>query len=806
MRLGLTWRLKLHSQLESRLRMTTYFPHMIARAAGHVLIYLLVSGAIPAAAQEHALTGRVLDATGAVIPGVTVTASSGSERRSVTTDREGRFTFGTLVPGTYEIQAELFGFSPAIARGVPVPSSAESPQLQLRLEAASVSESVTITGTRGATPIAALPTSVTVLGRESLDEQAALSRNLHTILGKTLPGFGLSRESESNFGQNLRGRGMLVLLDGVPQNFELRQGALDELSRIDLSRIERVEVVRGASAAYGSEAAGGIINIITKSGTRATPSLNTEIGTSFSATHAGDSGSFRLFQDIGGVTGRTSYFAAGGVDTTGSAFDADGNRIPEIFPVGLAQTTAVDIGGRVGTTIAPQQQLGASAHWYSARKDQAFGSVDGVPHEQTARAVELPVGIGFPEDLGFPAERPYKRQGTYTVSYDHAGVAGSQVSAQLLHLHYNRLNDYFAFGGGQLNPQFRKTGARVDVQTPLPRAGGASLTWGADYVLYRHEEPTNTGLAWTPPLDQQSLAGFVQASVPVGRVTLRGGLRYEDFTVEIDDFQQNPAFGARTVHGGTLDYDATTFNVGGVVSASSAVQLFAGFSQGFSITQVGRLLVNTPLASVAEARPEPSKVDNYEVGVRANVGRMQMTAAGYYATSELGTSLVSRGIGPPEVIRAPERTFGFEATLDVQPATAWRVGGTGSWQEGEQDPDFNGTYTPMPGWRIAPVKISGYVEHDTLARWRNRLQLTHSGSRDEFPGSTSFGEGRVENVTLVDFVTAIRFTRGTLNIGIENLANTTYVPPINQSFNDGFNYIAGRGRTISVNFALPWAP
>ena len=779
----------------------------IARVMRFVVLFLVMFGAAPAIAQQPVVRGRVVDATGAVVPGVTVTArstSSALERQSVITDREGRFTFATLPPGTYDFDAELSGFSPAVTRGIAVAANAESQQLELRLDAAGVSESVTITGTRRATPIAALPTSVTVLGRESLDEQAALSRNLHTILGKTLPGFGLSRESESNFGQNLRGRGMLVLLDGVPQNFELRQGALDELSRIDVSRIERIEVVRGASAAFGSEAAGGIINIITKSGTGAGPSLNTEIGTTFSAAHAGDSGSFRLFQDIGGVRGRTSYFTAGGVDTTGSAFDADGDRIPEIFPVGLAQTTAVDVGGRVNVGIALQQQLGASAHWYSARKDQAYGSVDGIPNLQTARAVELPVGIGSPADLGFSAERPYKRQGTYTFSYDHAAVAGSQVSAQLLHLHYHRLNDYFAFGGGQLNPAFRKTGARVDVQTPLRGAGGASLTWGTDYVFYRHEEPTNTGLTWTPPLDQQSLAGFVQASVPVGRVTLRGGLRYEDFTVGIDDFAQNPAFGGRSVRGGTLDYDATTFNVGSVVSATDALQIFAGFSQGFSITQVGRLLVNTPLASVAEARPQPSEVDNYEVGVRASSERAQATAAGYYATSELGTSLVSRGIGPPEVIRAPERTFGFEVTLDVQPASAWRTGGTASWQEGEQDPDFNGTYTPLPGWRIAPVKVSGYVEHDTRARWRNRLQITYSGSRDEFPGSTAFGEGPVDDVTLVDFVTAIRFGRGTLNVGIENLANTFYVPPINQSFNDGFNYIAGRGRTISVNFAVAW--
>ncbi|NUR55197.1 MAG: TonB-dependent receptor [Acidobacteria bacterium] len=110
----------------------------------------------------------------------------------------------------------------------------------------------------------------------------------------------------------------------------------------------------------------------------------------------------------------------------------------------------------------------------------------------------------------------------------------------------------------------------------------------------------------------------------------------------------------------------------------------------------------------------------------------------------------------------------------------------------------------MSRLRIAPVKISGYVEHHPVPRWRNRLQITYSGSRDEFGASTAFGEGRVESLTLIDFVTAIRFPRGTLTVGIENLANAAYVPPINQAFNDGFNYIAGRGRTIRVNVALPW--
>lgn len=770
-----------------------------------LLALCLGGGRATTAAQQNAvLSGTVVDAVGGVLAGVTITITeekSGS-RATTTSDQKGRFAFSSLPAGRYRLEGQLAGFATAMLQDVEIPSSR---RVELVMGPGALREAVTVTATRTATPIAAVPASVTVLTRETLEQQGAVTRNLHTILAKTVPGFGLSRETESNFGQNLRGRGMLVLLDGVPQNFELRQGALDELSRIDLSRIDSVEVVRGASAAYGSEATGGIINIITKSGRASAPTLRSDMGTTFSGTHAGDSGTFRLAQDIGGANGRADYFASGALETNGSVFDAEGDRIPEIFPVGVSETTSVDLGGRVGVRATEQQRLSFSLHMYRARRDITFGSTDGIFGVQKARAIRLPVGIGDPADAGFPAERPYKQQGTYRVDYRHVDVAGSQLSAQVLHLRYRRMNDYFSFGGGQLNPRFRKTGARLDLQTPLRLTDGAALTWGTDYVFYHHHEPVNTGFTWTPPLDQQSLAGFAQASIPLGRrVTVRGGIRYEDFTVDIDDFQQNPAFGSRNVSGGTLDYDASTVNIGGIVAVVEDVQLFAGFNQGFSITQVGRLLVNTRLASVAEARPEPAKVDSYEVGIRGGWPQTQFSLAGFYATSDLGTSLVVRGIGPPEVIRAPERTFGVEATIDLQQFPLWRWGGAASWQDGEHDPEFDGIFTPMPGWRIAPVKLTGYAEHMTLRSWQNRVQVTYSGNRDEFPGSDAFGEGPVKDVTLVDFVTSVRLPQGTITAGVENLLNAFYFPPINQAFNDDFNYIAGRGRSVSVNYAIQW--
>src|SRR3546814_2666774 len=67
----------------------------------------------------------------------------------------------------------------------------------------------------------------------------------------------------SSFGESLRGRQPLYMVDGVPQSTPLRDGARDAHT-IDPAMIERIEVIHGANALQGIGASGGIINIITK--------------------------------------------------------------------------------------------------------------------------------------------------------------------------------------------------------------------------------------------------------------------------------------------------------------------------------------------------------------------------------------------------------------------------------------------------------------------------------------------------------------------------------------------------------------
>lgn len=75
-----------------------------------------------------------------------------------------------------------------------------------------------ITATRTAENPEQVPRSVTVVTRDQIEEQTSLSRNLGDILGQLVPGLAPPTQSLSEFGQSLRGRNPLVLIDGVPQS------------------------------------------------------------------------------------------------------------------------------------------------------------------------------------------------------------------------------------------------------------------------------------------------------------------------------------------------------------------------------------------------------------------------------------------------------------------------------------------------------------------------------------------------------------------------------------------------------------
>ena len=142
-----------------------------------------------------------------------------------------------------------------------------SPGLLLADAEEAALEEIVVTTTAGLQiPVSSIPGAVQILDREDLDIQNAISQDLADTLANLLPGYSPSNQLASNFGQTFRGKKAVVLIDGVLQTTPIRN-ASREFRTISQEAIERVEVIKGASALYGNGYAGGVINIVTKQAT-----------------------------------------------------------------------------------------------------------------------------------------------------------------------------------------------------------------------------------------------------------------------------------------------------------------------------------------------------------------------------------------------------------------------------------------------------------------------------------------------------------------------------------------------------------
>ena len=133
----------------------------------------------------------------------------------------------------------------------------DQPQTAHRLD------EVFVTATKYETSTKEVPASVTVIKREDLEAQNFPNNDVADAL-RSVAGITL-RRAYAPFPAylNIRGGtsdGTVVLVNGVPTNWEISQA-------IPVDNIERVEILRGpASALYGANAIGGVVNIITKEG------------------------------------------------------------------------------------------------------------------------------------------------------------------------------------------------------------------------------------------------------------------------------------------------------------------------------------------------------------------------------------------------------------------------------------------------------------------------------------------------------------------------------------------------------------
>jgi iron complex outermembrane receptor protein len=643
---------------------------------------------------------------------------------------------------------------------------------------------------RTETPVDETSRSVTVVDRQTVQEQRRVDNNIGDILSKQVPGFSQSTEANTDFGQTLRGRTFLTLIDGVPQSTPLRDGRRS-LNSIGPEAIEQIEVIRGGTAMYGFGATGGLVNIITRRPEDGEFNLEVGAGLSFSTEHTDDSLNWETNLNASGRTGKLDYVFSGSFLRRGGRFDADGDRIPA-DPTGaqggIADSDETNLMLKLGYQLTEDQRLELSTLYYDMQQDSDFAGLSfaGDPATDT----KTPAVRG-----NFNPVNPGTENRNLSLTYSNDDLLGSSVDLKFYQAEIDIVYSKFP-GFPQTRINSEKQGARLTVDTPVTLgASDFNVIWGLDYLQDETVQTSTAAPNTSPVLDQDAYAGFVQVNAPVGDIgKISGGIRHEIIDVDVSDFTRADG---TFVPGGTLEFDETLFNISGTLYLSDRTDLYAGFSQGFTVADIGRSITDSTFAVSTEAASEAQKTDNYEIGLRTRQDRWDGTLAVFFNESDNGTTF-NENLG---IVKQPEQIYGLEATLDVYATEALTLGGTFTWLEGEVDLDGDGSFEEdLPSTRIAPTKVTAYADYAPSDKWRARLQALYSGERD--PDSTQFGgTSDIDDYLVFDLYGEIYdVAGGTVELGIDNIFNTDYTPVINQAYDSSFAYARAPGRTVSLGY------
>ena len=217
--------------------------------------------------QSGSITGVISDATsGEAMPGVTVQLVE--LNRGAATDIDGIYTISNVPSGTYTLRASFVGFK-ANTMQVTIGSGETTQNLQLQQDILGLEE-VVVTGVGTGTSTTKLGFSVAKVGEQELNTVPA--GDVGSAIQAKVPGVTVVKASgDPSQAGTIRLRGStslsddqepLIIIDGI-----ITDGSLADINMQD---VESIEIVKGAAAAslYGSLAGNGVIQIITKRGSK----------------------------------------------------------------------------------------------------------------------------------------------------------------------------------------------------------------------------------------------------------------------------------------------------------------------------------------------------------------------------------------------------------------------------------------------------------------------------------------------------------------------------------------------------------
>ena len=608
-------------------------------SAGRVIsLTSIVLFALARTASAATLAGSVTDPDGRGVARarIVVTTTLGAVASGVT-DERGAYEISNLPSGSYDVVVIADGFQADPAHVQLGPEDRRELTLQLRVSA--VSESIVVTAAQTDVPLTRTGAAVSVITEADLraGQITTVPEALRSLPGLTVVASGGQGAITSVFPRGGGSNYTLVLVDGIRAN---SFGGGYDFGHLATTAVERIEVARGAqSAMFGSDALGGVVQVITK---RDGPPRAGGL------IEGGSQGAFRGTADTAGSNGAWSW--GGGVERaasdgfTGTA--ADGETVSNDDDM-LARVT-----GSLGWRKPGGADVLVSANY---------------SHDER----------GFPGPFGSDPAGFYSGVNRVSRGTNDTGQIGGRVLhswtpriRQRIEANFMDLSSEFASQFGPSTSGSRRFDARVQEDIALNAAIGASA--GVEFV---NESGTSTYVTGTAgdeiPVERGIFGAFVEGRFArQDRLFLTAGLRFDHLSrhaLEADPFafQPRPAFPEQGVNS-VNPRVAVTYLLTSPTESKSATRLRASAGTGIRPPNV----FEVAFTDNPDLQPERSR--NFDVGVEQSLlsGMLNLGATGFFNRYDDLIVTVGRALGGASRYRSDNisnaRASGLELSGDAR--------------------------------------------------------------------------------------------------------------------------------------------
>ena len=655
--------------------------------------------------------------------------------------------------------------------------------------------------------------NVTIIDQKKLQQFIKIAPDMSHLIGMIEPAMSLSTNTTNNRYQNLRGRSILVLIDGIPQSTPLRATDRD-IRSIDPAAVERIEIVKGATSIYGNGAIGGIMNIVTKKSPKNVIfGGQTTIGASARDSFKENRGfGYRFNQQFYGNYKGFSYLVDGGMNQTGSAIDRTGEYISPRYGLGDVRTYNGLV--KLGYQFDDDNKVEVMYNFYQSLQNTPLVASGG-------KYLERPrIGVYGTKDPAAQDEGMRYNHNAYIKFNSNNIFKRTDLELSAFTQHQYAIFDYrkhnarsprWESSSGQATVKGEKYGIRTQLTSKVLFSENVftQLLYGADVLIDKTSQPLVDGRYWMPELTSYNSAPFLQTKTTFFQYyVLKAGLRYDYIDVSVPNYEvlrlrnTDPRV---YVKGGDLTYNNLSPNIGIAYNQFKYFQPFISYSQGFSIFDLGRTLRAAKADVLSKINTEPVKTENYEAGAYAELSKyVHLSGSYFYTYSKLGSDLKSVS-GFWVVDRTPQKVYGFEVNADIFPTKWLTLGGSFISFEGKkkstEDGDWDGY---MSGTSIPAPKATAYIRVTPTEYSYLQVNYLHTGSRDRFSpdnrGVYTEGEGIVYPIDLFSLSAGYTFNKSfSLALGIENLTDKVYYTPASMLVARDAEYARGNGRYFNLS-------